>query len=449
MINNFIIWVELENEYLTYNYETKTFGESITIPIKVNSFYLPKSYEIKKKDMRDDMTPDQYKEFLKHQMGLYSQDLIKDVKEILDFDLLKINFDYFASGKMKNKDVNVYRSHYNNVRRFLKQLLKDKDTKKYKYEHFDDVYYSEYNWFKQCYNAGLIYLKEKDTKYFNTFGYDFKMSYPTDMASIGFQIPTKQGKEIFIKELPANMKYIKYGIYRVKIESDDDNFKKVFMFSNNNSYTHYSLKLALKLAKKFRVYIKLIHDGSPNAYVYERTDLIGGNKLFGNWYYRLVDMKRYLPTNGIVKLLSSSAWGHINQLKTITKNTDELKAFMEEGNTIGTDDSDSDYVIVNWTPKRDTVLYELVKRDKPVYDLPIRLLPFITSFSRAKMGNLINKYDLYDKVIRIQTDSITFSEVFTEKIDGFNLDSKISGNIHFKSVNNYWHLEEVEPLDSP
>ena len=62
------------------------------------------------------------------------------------------------------------------------------------------------------------------------------------------------------------------------------------------------------------------------------------------------------------------------------------------------------------------MLYELVKRDKPVYDLPIRLLPFITSFSRAKMGNLIDKYDLYDKVIRIQTDSITFSEEFTEKM---------------------------------
>jgi hypothetical protein len=57
------------------------------------------------------------------------------------------------------------------------------------------------------------------------------------------------------------------------------------------------------------------------------------------------------------------------------------------------------------------------------------------------MGNLIDKYDLYDKVIRIQTDSITFSDEFTKNIDGFNYDSKISGNIHFKSVNNYWHIE--------
>lgn len=445
MINNFIIWVELENEYLTYNYETKQYSESHKLPTKINSFYLPKVYEIKKKDKRDDMTPDQYKEFLKVQLNAYSNNLIKDANEILNFDLLKLNFDYFYQGK----DNKGYRTHYNNVRRFLKQLLKDKDTKKYKYDGFDDVFYNEYSWFKKCYNSGLIYLKEKNTSYYNTFGYDFKMSYPTDMSSIAFQIPTKQGKEIFIKELPSNMKYIKYGIYRVKIESDDENFKKVFMFSSDNCYTHYSLKFALKISKKFKANINLIHDGSPNAYVYERIDLIGGNKLFGNWYYRLVDMKNYLPTNGIVKLLSSSAWGHINQLKTTVKNTDELKAFMEEGNTIGTDDSDSDYIIVNWKPKRDTILYELVKRDKPVYDLPIRLLPFITSFSRAKMGNLIDKYDLYDKVIRIQTDSITFSEQFTEKIDGFNYDSKISGNIHFKSVNNYWHIEEVELLDSP
>ena len=191
MINNFVVWVELENEYLTYNYETKQYCESVKLPIKINSFYLPKSYEIKKKDMRDDMTPEKYKEFLKVQMCEYSNNLVKDVNEILNFDLLKINFDYFYQGK----DNKGYRTHYNNVRRFLKQLLKDKDTKKYKYEGFDDVYYNEYSWFKQCYNSGLIHLKEKNTSYLNIFGYDFKMSYPTDMASISFQIPTKQGKE--------------------------------------------------------------------------------------------------------------------------------------------------------------------------------------------------------------------------------------------------------------
>ena len=43
----------------------------------------------------------------------------------------------------------------------------------------------------------MIYLKNKG-KFEDVYGYDFKMSYPTDMASIGFQMPTKEGTETYL-----------------------------------------------------------------------------------------------------------------------------------------------------------------------------------------------------------------------------------------------------------
>ena len=58
-----------------------------------------------------------------------------------------------------------------------------------------------------------------------------------------------------------------------------------------------------------------------------------------------------------------------------------------------------DYVIVDYKEK-ETLLYTVIDLKKPVYELPLRLLPFITSFSRAKMARLITKPKniLFDKL---------------------------------------------------
>ena len=381
------------------------------------------------------MSLEEYEVYMNTELISYSEQLIIDVDDLLNSKTMKLNFDYFDN-KYKINDKVFYRTHKNNTRTFMKMLLKDSKTKEYKYKDYDDVYFDEYKWFSLCYNGGLTYLK-KEGKYYDTYGYDFKMSYPTDMASIAFQMPTKRGEEKTLKELPP-IKFVSFGIYRVKITSDNEKFKKTFMFSKNNGYTSESLKYALRMSKKFDINIELIHDGKPNAYIYDRKCLVSGNKLFGNWYYRLCDMKKEMPKNGIVKLLSSSAWGHCNELRTIFKTEEEVSEMLEQGITISSDMDGVDYEVIKFKEKEDgSITYELLDTKKPVYELPFRLLPFITSFSRVKMGNLINKYDLYDKLIRIQTDSMTMTEEFTENIEGFVLDAKISGDLEFKHLNEY------------
>ena len=444
---NFKTWLDTGNEILTYNNETKLFETSDLPPEGINSFYLPKSYQLKLKEraFSNIHTQEQYDEYLKLNLERYSKNLIPEREEVLNYPKLDITFDYFDND-YKCKGKTFYRSHKNNTITFLKRLLKTKKESgkksEYKFSHYDPVHWCEYKWYKLCANGGLTYLRAVG-KYYNCYGQDFSMSYPTDMSEISFMIPSKEGQEKTLSKLPDQSRYISYGIYRVRIESDDENFKQVFKFSKYHGYTHFSLRFAFEMAKTMKIKIELIQDGEPNAYIYDKSCLIHGNELFGNWYHRILDMKTDLPANGIVKLLSSSAWGHINELSVIHKTGEQLLAMTAEGIKIGNIDNyeDCQYVIVHEKFCRDTILFQLVDLNKPVYKIPIRLLPFITSFSRAKMGNLIKKYNLFDKVIRIQTDSITFSENPNLSVKGFEFDKKISGDLEFKSLNTYTHFE--------
>ena len=212
------------------------------------------------------------------------------------------------------------------------------------------------------------------------------------------------------------------------------------MLNELNYYTSYSLKFAMQLQNKFDIKINLIFDDKPNAYLYKKEDLISGNKIFGNWYMRLKALKDSDPTNGLIKLLASSGWGHMQQVKIKYVDEPELMRMIDDDVKIGTksdDYNDFDYIIEDMVGIKDRTRYSLIDTQKGVYDLPLRLLPFITSYSRVKMGRLINKYNYYNNIIRIQTDSIIFKNNIFEKIDGFIKDEKITGNINFKHINNY------------
>lgn len=434
-IPNFKIWFyDYAKNIISYDYLSSQFELTLKPADGVNSFYLPKNYQLSKKE-REKLTTDEYNEYLENQAKKYSELIIVSREELYNYKKLGIKFDYFDNTfKLKKHDNKIYyRTHNTNVKSFFKRLTKK--GKKNIYDSFDPVYYNEYKWFEKCKNCGLMYLDKKG-KFNNTFGYDFKMSYPTDMASIKFQMPTKEGKETKLNKLPDNSRYVSFGIYRVKIQCDDKDFQKVFMLNEDSYYTSYSLKFAMDLQNKFDIKITLIIDNKANAYLYDRKDLISGNKVFGNWYYKLKQMKEDMPTNVLIKNLSTSGWGHMQECKLINKTEEEVIEMIKSGLKISHLTENMDYTIANMFVK-ETTIYQLIKTDEPIYDLPLRLLPFITSFSRVKMGNLIYKNSLFDNVLRIQTDGITFYNDVDLKIDGFVKDDKISGNIEFVHVNGY------------
>lgn len=442
-IPNFKIWYyDYADNVVSYDYYNKVF-EVLLRPVNgCNSFYLPSNFQLKKKELKNtNHTEKSYDEYLREKCREYANLLIEWRDEFYKYKKLKMKFDYFDNSfKLKEHNNEIYyRTHTRNIKTFFKRLCK-KDNK-YIYEDYDPVYYDEYYWFNMCKNGGLMYLRNPG-KYKNCFGCDFKMSYPTDMSSIKFQMPIKKGEAKLLNKLPDEYKYISFGVYRVKIECDNPDFLIVFTPNSNNYYTSYSLKFAFQLQKKFNIKIHLIQDGKPNAYIYKKEDLVSGNKIFANWYYRLKEMKEDMPKNGLVKLLSSSGWGHMNELQTTFKTEEELIEMTNKNIKIGGEGvKNLDFMIKNITVK-ETTIYELVDMKKPVYELPLRLLCFLTSFSRVKMGSLINTHNLYDKVLRIQTDSITFNQPVDIDIKGFIFDEKISGDIEFTNLNDYKEFTE-------
>ena len=122
----------------------------------------------------------------------------------------------------------------------------------------------------------------------NLFTYDFSFFYPSIMSAKDYYVPSKKGQ---IKEFIEIPQKFQFGIYNIKIISDDENFNKVFSFSKDDHYTHYSLNFVLYYNETYDKNIKF-EILSNTALIYDSKNLTSGSNLFYCWYCRLVDLKK-------------------------------------------------------------------------------------------------------------------------------------------------------------
>jgi hypothetical protein len=337
-------------------------------------------------------------------------------------------FDYI--GPYVQKDgVIFYQSHHSNVL----TIFKMKTSKIWKtYEEIDSI---EATWFSKCYNGALVYCKPGQ---YESFGYDFNMYYPRILGEKKFsdlKIPKKQGTQSTLNCI--DIENVQYGLYRVNIKCDNKNISKVFKFSEHHVYTHYSLKFAYELIRKhnFQIDIDLIQDGEPNAYLYRDEDLTCCIALCKRWFKCVYYLKKKYPKNILVKMISSSIWGHLTESKTICVDSDKIDEYDVD---IGID---ADYQILDIIKKQDgSEYYELLNTKHP-YKYPMRLKPFITSYGRNKTARVALR--MIDNVIRIHTDGICFDRKYSFNSTHFVPDKKYTGLIKFNSIKDYQYLESV------
>lgn len=308
-----------------------------------------------------------------------------------------------------------------------------------KYEHHNPISRTERTWMDKCYNGGLMYGERIETE---SHGYDYSFFYPKILASKNLFIPTCEGKEVTLDELPKDLKT---GYYHVKIVCQNINFKKLFAFSEDHVYTDRSLYQALKHQKEFKVEISLFDDGKPNAYTYDTVER--ADQIFGNWYRKISALKEKFPKNPLVKWLGSSLWGHICKKQTIYMKESELKDL-----DVGITDKHRFIIVGEHFTKKGDNYYELIDTEKKS-DFNIRLMPFLTAYARNKtarvcLGNInygVNKdknvtHNLSD-VIRIHTDGIVFKTIQTDLegnlIKDLKVEDKTTGHIKWTSVNKY------------
>jgi hypothetical protein len=307
----------------------------------------------------------------------------------------------------------------------------------------DPIKYFEFRFFEKCNNGGLMSLDEQ-YKHIPTecYGYDFSSFYPSMLAMKGFQIPTKEGKVKHFASL--NYDNLQYGIYKVKITCNDVDFRKVFAFSPNNYYTHYSIQFAYEHKDRFNISFELITDCEHNALVYDT--LVESTKLFKPWYNYLIAIKQKYPKNKLVKHLLSSLWGMMIKFNRAFYEED---AFFDLDVSELEDDNETEYKLINEKRYKDDkyengikLLYEVVPSNNPYSNPLARLKAFFTSFCRAHVGDLVMSEDLVDKVIRIHTDGLVFTEPhdFTHLFYYPITEDKTTGNIIWHNVNKYEKL---------
>jgi hypothetical protein len=317
----------------------------------------------------------------------------------------------------------VYYNHNEAVSQIFKCFCKGK------YEHHEKINRDEVKQFKQNRNGGLEYCGEPGT--YDSYAYDYTSFFPRLMADKKFKIPTKAGEHKLLKKLPKRNK-IEYGFYRVKITSNDNDVRKCLAYSPNNTYTHITLKFAIKLSKRFDINFELIQDGETNAYIYNKEDLVTGNEIFGDWFEKLSVLKTEYPKNRLVKHLLSSLWGHLSQAKELNKTEQEL---IDGKYDWGCTD-EYEWEIIDYVELSNRSYYKLCNT-KNTYKYNIRLMPFLHAYSRNEIAKIALK-DI-DNVIRIHTDCVVFKKDPNFDIPGLLREAKSSGKIKWVSAREYYH----------
>lgn len=400
---NFIVWFKnSQNNFETYNYATKEFKTQLTLPYTINQFEMFKNYEPNENGLRQ-----------------FSIDLIKWRNEILS----ESQFDYFDNKLSRNGQI-FYRTHNNNIIRFV-MMNKQRDlVKMEQIELFEEEYYDK------CNNGGLMY--HKDGLYENVYTYDKKQFYPSILNNEKFLFPTTKGTVSNIYKIPKCG--FSFGIYHVQISSNDEKFNKIFSYSKDNHYTHTTLNFVMNIYNTYHgnnVQLKLLSNKCLK-YI-KKSELIESSKVFSKWYHVLTKLKTKFPNNKLIKKMFSTAWGALQAKNVIIKTEDQIeKEDIDYGTSL--DVNKNRYYINDFYTQNNSIeIYNLIDLTKPIYKYQLRLKPFLTSYARKIMMLIALKN--IDNVIRVMTDSITYDSdvkvdeyLFVKESDKSNIKAEIKGN---------------------
>ena len=357
----------------------------------------------------------------------YVNDFKQWCQELVSPEVDKIYYNGIDYAKYKTHDLAIYTT--------FKRLCKGK------YDNHEQITQLESKWMEACNLGGMMYFDKNKSGVQQCYGYDYNSYYPKLLSSKDFLIPTKTGKEVTLKKLPKRDK-LKVGYYRVMITSENTEFRKVFAFSKEHTYTHLSLYHAKELRKQFDVTIELIKDDKPNAFVYDKDDCVTGHHIFGKWYETIMKIRKLYPKNKLIKNIGTMLWGTLIQGNKRNVHVKDIEKFNVG---IGTD---TKYRIIEHVTKSEINDYYIIEDNKKPYKYNMRIKAFLTSQGR----NMIAKIALLDlpNVIRIQTDNVTFSCPQDIDPEIMKLEDKTTGFIEWNNVNSYEQvdIEEYIPKKS-
>jgi len=432
MMKNFCVYFhdKKKSNFVVWFSNTEKISIESQIPYKMHNFeLLIKITKLNENDSVEKLLID------------YAHNIVIWAHEIKQCKSMRINFDYFSDAINGKK---IFRNHSSNIITIYKLLL-PKHAKQI-YEKMPVVSSFEYLFFEKCYNGSAQKIKAKGD--YKCVGYDFRMSYLTILSSNVyfkkkdnsyeqhlFETPTTEGYQSFVNKLIKHN--VHYGIYNCVISSDNADFNNMFHIAANNHYTHYDIEFCLKHKNKYNIKIEMVTKNKYNCLLYD--NLIDGKEIFGNLYSRMSDLKNELPSNKLIKMISSSIWGRLSKSNTTWKTDEEIE---EKNIEIDLDyDEDGTHLFLDELTTEDgSQLTQLLDKKKP-YAFNYRLKPFLLSFQRILIAIIIQKNIKH--FIRCHTDNIVFHKEIGElDICGtFVKEKKTSGNLYFSNVNHYCEID--------
>ena len=359
----------------------------------------------------------------------YSKDNDGLLKFKQDFNKWRMNI----LATTKDIDYKQFYNHNHAVKSIF-NLMCMSNMKKNK---FTDITFNEYKYFEKCFNSGLTYFnKEYKDIEIECDGYDFKRYYPTILNS-DILIPTKEGIEKKLNELPD---ILEYGIYKVKISCDHSDFKKIFSFSEYHHYTHFNLDFAIKNKNKYNITIELIKDEEFNALIYQKKNLINSKSIFNRWFERLDYLKTKFPDNKLVKHIFSSCWGELSKFNKVYKTKEQIEEeniiFLDEYDFLnGIEDNKATHLFFDHEIFNNKEIFVLIPLNEKPYKFNLRIKPFLTGYGRIITSSIMEK-DL-NSVIRTHTDGVCFTK--PQNFNNLNwypvIEDKTSGKIIWYSTN--------------
>ena len=400
--SNTVYYIDELDEFRTMNTIDKT---------KYRRRELMKGYESEEYSNKESVSIEEFIEENKRCLYLYKNDYLKWEK-----DLKKYNIDY-----------SKYYDHVSATDMVFKSLT----TRKINSLNIEDITAFEFNLIEKCSCGGLQSLKEPIKT--QSYGYDFSSFYVQLLMCGLLYVPLCETREYYIKKLP---KKLKYGLYKVNIQSENKEFLNIFTYSKDGYYSNFSIETALKYKKKFDVKVELDIDVEYNYFGWAEEDLVNSQEIYGDWYNKLMPIKNELKGNKLIKNLTSSIWGVQAQFNRVFLTDSEINS---KNLTIGFIDEESDYIIKgqSFNNKLKEETYELINRTKPYKNNLARLKPFITSLGRQIIADIIMRD--YDNFVRCHTDCVVFK--IQQDFSDLNIapipESKTTGIIDWINVNNY------------
>ena len=384
-------------------------------------------------------------------------------KEITKKEFLKMQDE--QSKKYTLIRLNKYSKHktlenvYNETKLQREELLKASNNKIdiYRFRNLNDMILGQFRmrsealtepeninaqeavYISNAYKGGLMWC---ETNYeCELFEYDINSMYSSAMCNQYFHFPIKSGHFTKItQDSFMKLEYFKYGIYKcIVINNEDEKFNKLFRFNDLNYYTHYDLTRA----KELKFDITMIEDNEANALLYNKDDLICGNKIFSKYINYFYEMKKnkLTPESGVSKIILNKLHGLLCERNLIFKTGTKEDPI---------DASKIDIVKMKRSMNGNIdVAYSDGKLFKTNY---ARIGAWLNSFCRMRISRIA--FDYIDNIKKIHTDGIYLDKAMNI-IENNNRNNKVVinddiGNFKFKNLGKckILHINKIELIET-